>query len=170
MLDALDQILRQGEDLLSRLNDENYALPSHSEGSGIGAHYRHCLDHVEQFLQGLQTGRINYDARARDVRVEEIRAVALKKTHEFRTALTDLGAVDVSDPVRIICSVSAQEEDSPHVNSTIGREIMFCVSHTIHHYAIIGMMCREWEVAPPRDFGVAPSTLKYRDSGACAAA
>jgi hypothetical protein len=43
----------------------------------------------------------------------------------------------------------------------VGRELQYLLSHTIHHYAIIGSILRAQGVEPGPDFGVAPSTLRH---------
>ena len=48
------------------------------------------------------------------------------------------------------------------VSSTLGREIMFAVSHAIHHHALIAMLCGIRAIPVPEDFGVAPSTIAYQ--------
>ena len=50
--------------------------------------------------------------------------------------------------------------DYKHVgSSTLGRELEFAVSHTIHHYALVRERLRGVDFDPR--FGVAPSTLEY---------
>ncbi|NIP97468.1 MAG: hypothetical protein GWO24_30170, partial [Akkermansiaceae bacterium] len=44
----------------------------------------------------------------------------------------------------------------------LGRELQFLVSHTVHHFAMIGGICRALGVALEDDFGVAPSTIRHR--------
>jgi hypothetical protein len=39
---------------------------------------------------------------------------------------------------------------------------MFSISHAIHHYALISMICRYLGITLPEGFGVAPSTIHYR--------
>jgi hypothetical protein len=52
--------------------------------------------------------------------------------------------------------------------TSVGRELQFLVSHTVHHYAVIAAMLRPQGVEPGADFGVAPSTLVYEQGSACA--
>jgi len=52
------------------------------------------------------------------------------------------------------------------VSSTVAREIMFCVGHAIHHFAILKMLCAARSVALPYEFGVAPSTLRHLETAA----
>ena len=72
--------------------------------------------------------------------------------------MTDPGSLDRSLQVR-------SETPMPGVpewcGSTVYRELQFLVSHTIHHYAIIGTILRSRGFEPGMDFGVAPSTLRH---------
>ena len=43
-----------------------------------------------------------------------------------------------------------------------GRELLFLISHTVHHFALIAFMLRSFGIEPGDKFGVAPSTLRYR--------
>ena len=46
--------------------------------------------------------------------------------------------------------------------SSVSREIEFVHSHTIHHYAVIARLIAEAGESVSNDFGVAPSTLRFR--------
>lgn len=170
MIHALDQVLEQGESLLLVLNDELYKTQTKHNRGTIGAHYRHCLDHFEILFKGMPGGMIDYDARKRDQRTENIRDIALVQTRELRKAARAFDSEILPRSILIRCAVSNDAGVSPDVTSTIEREIIFCISHAIHHYALIGMMCASLEVRLPEEFGVAPSTLKYRQMTAQVAA
>ena len=77
LIDSAIEILRQGETLLLRLDDEKYTrrLPAVFT-SAIGGHYRHCLDHFDCLLSGVAAGEVDYDHRRRDPRIENDRAFA----------------------------------------------------------------------------------------------
>ena len=167
MLHALEQILDQGEGLLRILDDESFKTSLNSvKGATIGGHYRHCLDHFEKLFTGIDHSLIDYDARRRDQRLESSREFALERTEELRLFTRTMDARILHHPIQIRCAVSGDEGESPVVTSTIEREIMFCISHAIHHYALIGMMCGEMDIELPADFGVAPSTLHFRSASA----
>src|SRR5262249_43081278 len=51
----------------------------------------------------------------------------------------------------------------PFLMSSVTRELMALSSHTIHHFALIAMTLRAHGVVVNPDFGVAPSTLRYRE-------
>jgi hypothetical protein len=44
------------------------------------------------------------------------------------------------------------------VRSTLGRELAFVASHTIHHFAIVALLLRDMGIGVPARFGYAPST------------
>jgi hypothetical protein len=52
------------------------------------------------------------------------------------------------------------------VRSNLAREVMFCVGHAIHHYAILRLLCAGVGVKLPYEFGIAPSTLKHLETEA----
>ena len=63
-------------------------------------------------------------------------------------------------PIQIrLESGGAESEQWSH--STVRRELQFLLSHTVHHFALIGMLLERFEIAVPEDFGIAPSTLKF---------
>ncbi|MBM4187475.1 MAG: hypothetical protein FJ206_09205 [Gemmatimonadetes bacterium] len=46
--------------------------------------------------------------------------------------------------------------------STLGRELQFLVSHSVHHFALIKLLLANDGPVLPREFGVAPSTLSHQ--------
>jgi len=163
LADALDTVLLQGKDLLDRLDQEEFSA-SHTIGNGasIGAHYRHCLDHFRQLFAGLENGAIDYDARTRDPILETDRLAALAATEALREAVQELRKLGAEDPLEVRCSVSYGNEEAGSASSTLGREMMFCISHAIHHYALIAILLRAAQRDVPEGFGVAPSTMHHR--------
>ena len=63
-------------------------------------------------------------------------------------------------------SVGYGETEAEAVGSNLAREVMFCVGHAIHHYAILRLLCAGVGVKLPYEFGVAPSTLKHLETQA----
>jgi uncharacterized damage-inducible protein DinB len=50
------------------------------------------------------------------------------------------------------------------VNSSVGRELAYCIEHSIHHQALIkaGLFATGLPDLIDKDFGVAYSTIRYR--------
>jgi uncharacterized damage-inducible protein DinB len=163
IVEAAVEILRQGEDLLGVLSSTAYTagVPQVFNAS-IGGHYRHCLDHFTSLLRGLDAEAVDYDHRERDTRIESQPEFALVLTREMRLRLEQLplGLLDVS--VKARCEVSYADGNSPLTNTSIGRELVYCIAHAIHHFALISVMARLLGAELPAHFGVAPSTVGHQ--------
>jgi uncharacterized damage-inducible protein DinB len=156
------KLLSQGVDLLVAVEDETFARrsPLAPDGS-IGKHLRHCLDFYDCFLRGLPAGRVDYTHRERDEEVETVRSVALQRLKE---TVRRLQALETGTHRTIL----VREEAAPGggeggwSGSTVQRELQFLLSHTVHHYALVGILLRSFGLALDEDFGLAPSTLRHR--------
>lgn len=162
ILNAVREILGQGETLLLALDDAAYMIkvPAAFHAS-IGGHYRHCLDHFCCVFDALAEEVVDYDARKRDPRIETERGMALAKTRELRRKAAEMPVAGLDRFVWARSQISYSAVESPIAASTVGRELMFCTVHAIHHYALIGVMGGLLEVAMPEGFGVAPSTIQH---------
>lgn len=162
--------LRQAVELISRLRDEDYTRGGQAAyTSGIGSHLRHCLDHYTNFLDGLPGGRVDYDARARDPRIEQDRQHALAVMRDIVAGLKALAAQDGERVIQVKMDCGDQADPASWwTGSTVRRELQFLISHTVHHYALIAMILRLHHLDPGPGFGVAPSTLRYQAGQACA--
>jgi hypothetical protein len=160
--DAIADVLHQGESLLNSLCDEDYRhkVPV-VFGSTVGGHYRHCLDHFQSLLQGLDADEINYDHRERNPRIETDRNFALAETQRILRGFTSISTPYLNCPINVRSKVNYELDAAPSIGSTVGRELMYAVAHAIHHYALIAVMCGMLEVPVPAGFGVAPSTLQH---------
>lgn len=160
---VLDNIacLQDGLELLERLPEAIYALPQRAGGGGsIGEHLRHNLDHYVCFLRGIEPGLIDYDARERELRTAADPDHAAAIVRDLIEQLEAVGPfIDPAAPVSLHMRCGNSDETVP---SSLGRELQFLVSHTIHHYALIAIFCRQEGIELPAHFGVAPSTLEYR--------
>lgn len=156
LIDASVYILRQGHDILSRIEDDLYVRPHPPQSAyGIGAHLRHCLDAYDCFLHGLPVGLIDYDCRERQELIATSRAAAMDKIAATMELLQVIpGRSEVGE-------LQVRQDGADFAPSSLERELQFLLSHTIHHYAIIALLLRWQGVELPADFGVAPSTLAY---------
>ena len=163
LLAAMDEVLEQGEALLTGLSDAQYADAAHgASGASIGAHYRHSLEHFKILLEAANETQVDYDQRERDAGLENERLFALQVTRDFRHAARFLSTLSVNRPIEARYKISYAGSGTCSAASTVGREIMYAVSHTIHHYALIGLICGMRKIPVPEDFGVAPSTVEYQ--------
>ncbi|HZT59112.1 MAG TPA: DinB family protein [Pyrinomonadaceae bacterium] len=158
------RVLEQGLALVERLDDALYsatgALPVRS---GVGAHFRHCVDFFEGFLAGARSGRVDYERRERDPLVARDRAFAATKLRIIIAELRTLPFADGDAPLKVSLEDEADSApDSPRwCVSTVSRELQFLLSHTVHHYALVALVLRLQGFEPGAEFGVAPSTLRH---------
>ena len=159
---AAVEVLEQGIQLLSALDQETYSrkIPTAFNAS-IGAHFRHCLDHFEALVLGHDGPIVNYDARKRDPRIEIDRDFAINRARELSSACEAMLPLTFSREIAVKCKVTCDDEYSPLVSSTYGREAMYTIVHAIHHYALIKVMCQLMEIGTPEGFGIAPSTIRH---------
>ncbi len=162
-------LLEEGAHLLERINDEVYSKTSVLSPRGsIGGHLRHCVDFYRNFLDGLESNRIDYNFRRRDSLLETDRYYAIQEIHRLITELREILPIFRIAPILVStedCGVSREF----WCGSSLVRELEFLQSHTIHHYSLIAILLRFEGIEPGEVFGVAPSTLRYwREETACA--
>ena len=150
--------LRQGIELLSALSEESYTKRTPAcFNSSAGGHLRHVIEHYLSFLAGTETGEIDYEARARDPMIEKDTGYAAAQLEAIGERLERLES-DRELRVRAEC---APADTTTWGVSSVVRELEFLLSHTVHHYALIGVICQLRGQKLPKDFGMAPSTLRY---------
>jgi hypothetical protein len=151
---------------LDLIGDERYARPTEGQEEGkptatLGAHYRHVLDHFLCLAEGIRTGQVNYDQRRRNPQMENSVACARLVTEGLIDELGRLSRETLRQECAVTYSVAYGEKEDEAVRSNLAREVMFCVGHAIHHYAILKLLCAGVGVKLPYEFGIAPSTLQH---------
>jgi hypothetical protein len=162
-------LLEQALDLIERIDDVIYVSTSPLSPRGsIGGHLRHILDFYQNFVAGIESGRINYNLRQRGLLFERDRRFAIQTISKTIAALRSLPGLEVMR--QLVVSTEENGDCAPvWCESSVLRELDFLQSHTIHHYALIAMLLRLHEIDPGEDFGVAPSTLQHwKEAAACA--
>src|SRR5258708_31203417 len=164
---AVGDVLEHGCIFLDRIGDETYARPLEGEfAASLGAHYRHVIDHFLCLAEGIRTGQVNYDQRRRNPQLESSVTCARLVTKGLIDELGGLSREILQRACTVTCSVDYGETEAEAVTSNLAREVMFCVGHAIHHYAILRLLCAGVDVKLPCEFGVAPSTLKHLETEA----
>lgn len=167
LISAVEDVLRQGRALLTSVSGEAYARKEDGpQGASLGAHYRHVLDHFLSLLEGIESGEINYDHRRRSPELESSVDLALLATERLLEEFRHMPAPTWQRECTVVYSVGYGDSETQAVPSNLVRELMFCVGHTIHHFAILKLLCAGMSVTLPYEFGVAPSTLKHLEAQA----
>ena len=162
---AVKDVLQQGCIFLDRIGDEKYGHPLESpvgeKPASLGAHYRHVLDHFLCLAEGIRTGQVNYDQRRRNPQLENSVTCARLVTEGLIDELGGLSPEILQRECAVTYSVGYGETETEVVQSNLAREVMFCVGHAIHHYAILRLLRAGAGLKLPYEFGIAPSTLKH---------
>lgn len=125
----------------------------------IGAHIRHVHDHFQAFLEGLDTGIVDYNQRNRDSPAEKDIALS---DHVHQTILTRMSSAALTHrALFIISEIDCFASENTELPSTIDRELLYLINHTIHHVAIIKLVLQHRGIAVPDYLGVAPSTASH---------
>lgn len=155
------EALRQGSRLLAGLSAERYTQRTPAcFNSSAGGHLRHVIEHYLGFLQGTETnaGEIDYEARARDPLIESDPGYAAAQLDAIGERLTRIAE---NRTLRVRVEAMPAHNEPAWGASTVVRELEFLLSHTVHHYALIGVICQLAGHTLPKDFGMAPSTLRH---------
>lgn len=158
--DTNQAVLSQLSDLLNAISPQAYTTPlSLLQGSSVGQHVRHTIEFYQCLFQQSEQGLVDYDARTRNLRLETDPIFAAQMAEEL------LEETELHEANRkLLLRVCFGQDEPQEIETTLARELVYLAEHAIHHFAIIKIALRADfpEVLIPEDFGVAYSTLKYR--------
>ena len=149
--------LKQLQGVIAPLGED--AFRYHSDllpGGTLGGHVRHCIEFYQALFAGISSGEVNYDARQRNPEIESCPAIAKKTIQHLLSAdWVRIERLPHDLPLRVRESLEGWQI------SSLGRELGFAFSHTIHHLALIGVLLRDngWGVVS--EVGLAPSTARH---------
>jgi len=155
----IQNVFVQLSESLNQLSDKEYAQPSAILfNATIGQHVRHIIELFQCLEKGYAEGVVNYEKRKRDYRIETDKNLAADLLKDIYRKLEKpnkdliLEAEDYEDTVETVC-----------IPSNYYREIAYNLEHTIHHMALIRVGINEVSsISLPTEFGVAYSTIKFR--------
>ena len=156
------EALAQLRDLVAELSPEHYRQPFSAQGRhSLGKHVRHIIDHYDALLAGKAAGdvsELDYEHRQRDAALEQWPQLAGRRLGEIAERLH---AADGLSPGREVRLVYPTGGETLSLTASVGRELAFLTSHTVHHMAIIGLLAEQLGIALPEHFGVHPSTRRH---------
>lgn len=153
---ALAARLRDLDALLGEIDDETYRWQPPGGISGtIGAHVRHCLDHVDAVLAWRPGVPLSYDQRRRATSIEQDRAAGRQRLLEVADLLEHWDG----QAAALVLSLQITRDGAPvHAPTSLARELGFALQHTIHHQAVLAVLLASRHVHVPAGFGLAPAT------------
>ncbi|WP_291728548.1 DinB family protein [Bernardetia sp.] len=154
-------VLKQLDELLNQLSDIEYAHPLEIISQNtIGKHVRHILEFYTCLLDGIENKSVDYDARKRNLDLENYTKKALETSQSIAEKLQNL---DNKTELELFATL-------PHartkLTSTTERELYYVLEHTIHHFAIIKIAVRNAfpHINIADEFGVAYATLQHQET------
>ncbi len=123
--------------------------------SSIGEHVRHIIELYHQLIVGYSIGIVNYDARKRDLKLQENRQFAIESIQEV--------IQEIDKPNKPLEILSIYTEYQTIISSNYFREIIYNIEHGIHHQAIIKIGLEFLDIKMDNEeFGMAKSTILYK--------
>jgi len=160
LIDGCLNCIAQCDQILSILSQEHYGHDVKGSSS-IGAHIRHILDRFHCFFTGQADSSIDYDARKRDQEIEQnLEAARFALASVTRRIDRFREFQGYHEPVLVKESV-LPSRPAVEISSTVERELMGLITHSIHHLAIIALLAKSYGHQVDKDFGKAPSTIVY---------
>src|SRR5262249_28215348 len=118
-----------------------------------------CLDHIGALVAAGASQPLSYDRRERGTAVERDPAAALRVIMRLTSAVDRWGERRIDEPICVVSMLNTAGE-SVAGWSTLGRELAFVSSHTIHHEAMIAVLLSLAGLDVPDRLGLAPATPK----------
>jgi len=160
---SIQNVFVQISESLEQLTCEQYCKPSKILfGATIGQHVRHIIELFICLDNGYNNGVINYDKRKRDYAIETNKDLANNLLKSIYLTLDKQ-----NKDLLLETAFDDHSSESIAINTNYYREIAYNLEHTVHHMALIRVGITEVSnIEVPNSFGVASSTIKYRQ--ACA--
>lgn len=156
--------LLQLREMLQIIKVESYTQKTEIlSGSTIGQHIRHILEFYLLLVSGSFSGTVSYDKRQRDHQIEEQPDYAISTIDRL---IKGIDTLDENLPVKFEDDFSINASSQSTIQSSVGRELTYCIEHSIHHQAIIkvGLIALGLSGLIDEHFGVAYSTIRYREN------
>jgi hypothetical protein len=137
-------------------NTASYNNPCEAlSNATIGQHSRHIIELYQCLLAGYPEGKINYDDRKRNALYENDTTAAVAAIQEIQQNLEQ-----PDKQLKIFCGA---DDNAVCIESNYNREVLYNLEHCIHHQALIKVaLLTIKNLNIDEGFGVAPSTLQYR--------
>lgn len=159
---ASTAVLEQLFDLLSHLKPTQFSTSlTVLNGSSIGQHVRHVIEFYQCLVNGIEHGVIDYDARQRNLELEKSLAFSLDTLKSIIDTIDSLD--NPSQP--LLLAVAYEPDNQDFIDTTLIREMVYMIEHSIHHYALIRIGIQEnfSSIEIPKHFGVAYSTIQHQE-------
>ncbi len=160
---AANNILKQLAGLVDQIAEEDFRKPSHALNATIGQHLRHTLEFFICLEQGYGQGIVNYDKRIHNKAMENDKFITLHTIHQIQEFIN---ANQNDKALKLEVGYLPDSDAFETINTNYQRELVYNIEHAVHHMAIMKIGIREVAgyIILPSDFGIAVSTLRYKEA------
>lgn len=131
--------------------------------SSAGRHIRHINDHFIALQNGLPAGCVDYNQRHRESQIERDRHLARRQV-EALLRWSEQGDSD-DRPLLIFSEIDCLQMQHARFKSSLRRELLYLINHTIHHIAHIKLLLSNYGLILPDQIGLAPATATFLREG-----
>lgn len=154
---AVNQNLNNAISLLNAIENETYT--NNSVGpyySSIGSHIRHTLDFFQCIIDGLDANEINLTNRKREESIANDKNKAIARIRKIQETFLHFTNINTNYIIHVTDDLGQGEVT---VGYTLESIMAFAHSHAIHHFATIGYLLHQLEIAHTvKGFGYNPTT------------
>ncbi|HEX5170726.1 MAG TPA: DinB family protein [Cyclobacteriaceae bacterium] len=161
---ACINILDQLNNLVTQIREEDYSRPIDTlSNSTIGQHLRHTLEFFICLEQGYSNGTVNYDKRSHDKLIETDKFLGLNAIARIKEFVIKN---DEDKRLELEVGYDLAKDEFVTISTNYLRELVYNIEHAVHHMALIKIGVREAAsyVRLPAEFGIAASTIRYKES------
>lgn len=130
---------------------------------GAGRHVRHILDHLLALQGSMKSGILDYNQRNRESVIERDPQAAKLQLNDLQNWIHQQEKFE--GDIRIISETDVDSTANTEMPSTVQREVLYIINHTIHHAAHIKLIGKHMGVEFPGHIGLAPATATYFRQG-----
>lgn len=154
---SVKETLAELQFLLNQISEEDFSKPiEYLSNASIGEHTRHIIELFQCAINSYEIGLLNYDNRERNLMIQTNPSFAIEKIDEICNT--------VEKENRELILESQFFDQISRMNTNYFREIIYNLEHCIHHQALIKVAVFQFEhLHVNENFGVAPSTIVYRN-------
>lgn len=159
---AASNILKQLSGVVEQITEEDFRKPSDSLNATLGQHLRHTLEFFICLEQGYNEGVVNYDKRIHNKAMENDKFNALHTIQQIQEFISGNRGDKI---LKLQVGYLPDSEVCESIATNYLRELVYNIEHAVHHMAIMKIGIREVAdyITLPADFGIAVSTLRYKE-------
>lgn len=156
-------ILAQLANVVNEISEEDFSKHSLSLNATVGQHLRHTLEFFICLEQGYELGVVNYDKRIHNKTMENDKQIALHTINQIRDFVMNKPG---DKALKLEVGYQPDNDEVVTIDTNYLRELTYNIEHAVHHMAIMKIGIREVAgyVTLPSDFGVAVSTIRYKET------